>query len=228
MRAMRSSNTQYPQAFALFELLLGIVTIAVVMGGAWYIWTHRSKSNRQQTALSAITHNKQAVAPAPASDPYAGWKTYCDDSVKACIQHPSGWQMLGDGALENPTCTAYVSMAGPTVKDGGGGTGYIASIDNLKIPFEDLKVVGIIVDSQPMYSIYNGSYLEKYGISAGQVHEIGYANYRFNGKTGDAALDATPCTNGYAAIKNFEQAKAWFGTAEARDCLKILQSFYYE
>ena len=86
-----------------------------------------------------------------------------------------------------------------------------------------------MLDNVPTYVMYDASVVTANNLTVGQSAQLVTVNPTFTGKTGaDVTFVATPGAGGIAAITTTEQAKAWFATPEAKQALKILQSFYYQ
>ncbi|HSX45349.1 MAG TPA: hypothetical protein VLF39_04585 [Candidatus Saccharimonadales bacterium] len=219
---MKKLNTK---GFSAIEGLLILVIVGLIGFVGWYVW----KSQKDTTKTLNDTNQGVGQTAKTTNSFYNGWKMTCDSNVKACYKHPTDWvaDQYNTG-LENPAQTEYVSLTGPTIKDGGSGSAYIVSIDDLNPAIVDLKILGTIVDNRPNYSIYNASYISSNNIKVGATQDIDYTNHRFTGKTGEAGFDATPDSKGYASIKTLDQAKAWFNSDEAKTVLKVIQSFKYQ
>ncbi len=219
----RTANKQ--SGFSIIEIVLVVLVIGALAAIGLLVYLQHTTT---KPTVATNSQQKSTTVTHPPTDPYQGWQTYCDSTVKACIKYPSDWVASQYGGLENPACTEYASLTGPTSKDRGSSPAYIVSIDDLSTPVSDLKILGTVVDNKPGYSIYNASYISQNNIHVGGTQEIASANYRFTGKTGDAGLVGTPCANGYAAITTSDQAKAWFNSTEGKTVLKVVQSLYYQ
>jgi hypothetical protein len=212
---------------SIFVILL--IVVLACLGFTGYNVMNKKAVIKNQTMAATQQPEDKNQGIQKIKDEYEGWKTTCDDIVRACYKHPADWATdQYNTGLENPAHTEYVSLSGSTVKDGGSGSAYIASIVDLSTPIADLKIVGTVIENQPSYAIYNTSYLSANNVKVGNTQDISYINHRFSGKTGDASFDGTPSSGGYASIKTLDQAKAWFNTTEARTVLKVIQSFYYQ
>jgi hypothetical protein len=220
------SKNKKSSGFTVVSILVITIVLLAIAGVSWRVLasnknTTDNHANNKQTNLSS-NNSKQTT------DPYAGWKTYCSTTVKACFKYPSDWAQSKYGGFENSTATEYVSLNDPTTKDGGSGTAYIASIEDFNSSIKDLKILGIIVDNKPSFNVYNTSYISSNIIKVGETKDIDYVNHMFLGKTGLAGLVGTPAVNGYASMHTIDQAKSWFNSNEAGTVLKVLQSFYYQ
>lgn len=174
--------------------------------------------------LDSISKNNSV-----STDPYLGWWVYCNTTVKACFNYPPTWTSAQYGGYENTAKTELVSLNSPTNKDGLSGEAYIARITKLNTQNSDLDVVGAVIDNdQPIYAVYNDDYVTSNNLKVGTTQNLFYGNQAFNTRTGSVAFDGTPDINGSAAITNLEEAKAWFNTAEAKEVLLVMQSFFYQ
>ncbi len=201
--------------------LLLLITILAIGGTGWYVYNKNREVPVQNSQQNQPIEHSQ-------SNGYEGWGEYCDDSVKACIKYPSDWIKSEYGGLQNTSCTQYVSLTGSTIKDAGKARAYIASVDNLEDPDLDLKILGIIVDTRPSYSVYDSSYVKANNIESHKSYEIDYINHRFDGKNGEVGLDGTPCADGYKLISTFEQAKSWFSSNDGQIVFRVIRSFFYK
>lgn len=223
--------------FGVSVVLLVALVIALVCGGGYYVYSRNhkksaaaiNKPNSNNASQTPSKDNTQA-ANTELADPYVGWKNFCDTTLKACFKYPSDWTPVvgSTNAFENSSQTGYASLTGPTIKDGGSENAYIAKVEDTTPPIDGLKVVGFFSeDSKPIYQIHDSS-LSFDQLIVGSTIKFPSINYRFNDKYGNhIGLSVTPNINGYAAITNAEQAKAWFNSDEGKTGLKIAQSFYY-
>ncbi len=221
------------KGFGMMGVLLTVVVVVAVVGTGAYLYHKHSVDNKKVNSTTSSTTNTttstnhQGLNTA-GTDPYAGWKTYCVPTVKACVKYPSDWVTSQYGGLQNSACTEYASLTGPTNKDTSSDIAYIVSIDDFSTSISSLKIVGMVVNNKPSYSVYNAPYLSQNNIQVGATQAIADVNYNFTGNTGNAGLVGTPCANGYSSITTLDQAKDWFNTAEGKTVLKVIQSFYYE
>ena len=210
--------------FGLVYTIAAIVVIAAVMAVGLLVYANNNQEADNDRFVSNNT-KKSKVA-----DPYKGWKTQCDPEIKACYRYPADWIKSQYGGLENTAKTAYFSYQSHNTKDQSEGTAYIATIEDLVDPNQGLEIIGYITNNKPVYVIFDSSYVTEKKLMTNATSVIVDGNPTFKGRSGndDVTFVATPNVSGYAAIKDFEQAKAWFSTPEAKMGLKILQSFYYQ
>lgn len=224
--------------FSAVEAAVVLFVVAALGLGGFFVWRHNH--NKHETASqttskstgSSSTQKQTSQQKQQTADPYAGWQTACDDAAKACYRYPSDWVVSPYNGYQNSADTAYVQLQGHNNKDQSVDEVYIASIDDFNTSGLDLKIVGIVATDNhaPGYVVYDSSYVEQQGLAVGQTRQliVGNATFHDKGSTETSSFGASPGANGYAAITNMDQAKAWFGTAEAKTCLKVLQSFYYQ
>jgi hypothetical protein len=213
----------------LVGVLLVVLVLAIVGGAGVYVYHHNHKAKSSTSNTPASNNNTGSTSTAK-TDPYAGWKRYCDATTHSCIRYPATWSPVTGfpGAFENSAVTSYISLEAGTSKDQSIKSAYIVSVDKVTTTAGTLDIVGYAVGDKPQYSVYNASYVAENGIAPGATVNMVIGNYAFTAKVGTVSLVATPGTNGYAAVTTASQAKAWFNTSAAGACLKALQSFYYD
>jgi len=226
-------RTQLTEGFSAVEAILVVLIVAGLGLGGWYAWHENKTKPAIKQSASQTNKNSSATKSSSSSssaDLYADWQTYCDSSISSCIQYPSDWSSVPGfpGDFQNSTNTGYVSLSPGTVKDRAEDTVYIQSVEEITTTTTPLSIVGYIDNNKPGYGVYDASYVASSGIKAGATMQLVDGNYAFSGKAGDVSLVATPGAAGYAAITTLTQAQGWFSTADARTCLKILKSFYYQ
>lgn len=199
--------------------------MALAAGGFGNIIICKIKKTAQNTSH---TGDKQATYTQTQADPYKGWKSNCDASLKACYKYPNNWVQSQYGGWQNIADTAYFNIVANN-KDQSTNTIYVAAIEDLVDSSQGLKIVGTVENHLPSYTIYDASIVTDKHLVVGQTAELVTTNPTFKGKgiDKDITFNATPGTTGIASITNAEQAKAWFATPDAQQCLKILQSFKY-
>lgn len=229
---MKKLNTK---GFGLLGVLAVIVVLAAAGGVGAYVYhkNHKAKTTTSSTGNSTSTGTKtgSTSGTTQTSDPYAGWKTYCDGTASSCIKYPSTWIAVNGfpGAFENSTNTAYISLEAGTSKDRAQATAYIYSVEGLSTSGPSLDIVGYVVGNKPAFGVYNSAYVSTNDIKAGATAQLVDGNYAFNAKDRSTiSLIATPGAAGYAAITTSDQARAWFTTQEAQDALLVMRSFYYQ
>ena len=220
------------KGFGLIAVVI-IIAVLVVLGGAGAYVYHRDHKQKVPTSARTSTstsNGKTSTSTTSKTDPYAGWKTYCDATTSSCVRYPAAWISVDGfpGAFENSSNTAYISLAAGTNKDRAQDTAYIYSVDSLTTTGGPLDIVGYVVNNKPQYSVYNASYVATNDVKAGVTMQIVDGNYAFDAKSGTISLVATPGATGYTAITSTEQAKAWFTTPEAQADLLAMKSFYYQ
>lgn len=204
-----ASHFFFVPLFVVWALV--IVLSGLVLGG-WHVHLFR--------------HTRPAPRFGADSARYAGWKQVCDTQSKACFLHPADWSAASYGGYQNPARTAYVNLYVNT-KDRGADIAYIAGIYYPQRAGQDVAIVGFVHGNVPSYAMYNESTV--HALQPGEQAQLIVANPIFAASGGgpDVTFVATPGAAGLSAITTVDQAKAWFGTSEAKADLKIMQSFYY-
>lgn len=210
-----------------------IIVIAAAGGVGAYVYhkNHKAKTTSSTSTSSSTTGPKTGSTGGTTTDPYAGWKTYCDSTTSSCVKYPSTWISVTGfpGAFENFAKTAYISLEAGTSKDRAQDAAYIYSVESLPTSGSPLDIVGYVVGNKPGFAVYDSSYVSANNIKTGTTVQLVDGNYAFNAKNASTvSLVATPDTEGYATITTSEQAKAWFTTQEAQDGLLVMKSFYYK
>ena len=111
-------------------VVLGLVAVAGI-GLPIYL----AEQNHQLSDSIASKNNqiaslqKQVASTTRPADPYAGWKTYCDSTEKACFKYPSDWtaSVHGQGnllsvSLRNPSGNVLGNYMNNDTRDGFFGT----------------------------------------------------------------------------------------------------------
>jgi hypothetical protein len=215
------------KGYSAIEAIIVLVVVTVIGLGGWWVWRHNHQPKKMPMASNSSTSQtgkQQQSSNTQPADPYAGWKTSCDAVLKACYKYPNDWVQAQYGGWQNTANTAYFNFAA-TNKDQATNNVYIAAIEDLANKNQNLKIVGTIDDNVPGYTVYDASVITDKHVAIGQFAQLITVNPTFNK---DITFVATPGASGIAAITSPAQAKAWFSTPEAQQCLKILQSFYYQ
>lgn len=234
-----------------FILLYVCILVSAILIGAVYAWQNSQVKSANKKLAVAVAQNaelKKQVAAAEASipsdtnagnapnNPYAGWKTFCDNFSSTCLRYPKDWVIAGttsssksSESFTNATSSAVVNYENPYTSDKQEQVFYIASIDNLTIKSLPISIVGRTLGSVPSYVLVDSSYLTSGHISVGQsISFVNNAAFTTNVKNATAKLNAGPTGSAQSNIKTSEQAAAWFKTDDAKTSLKILQSLYYQ
>jgi hypothetical protein len=69
------------KGFSIVEGLLVLLTLAVIGVAGYFVSKHIDTKKTTTTTTTATT----------ITNPYAGWKDYCDITVKLCFKYPSTW-----------------------------------------------------------------------------------------------------------------------------------------
>ncbi len=207
------------RGFSLPLTLIIIVVVSALSFSGWLVY----KNNHKKISTPSSSAAKTDSTP---TDPYAGWNTYCDaDNAMACFKYPGDWQPSKYGGFEDSSQTAYINYQGHNNKDQASADVYIAQVIDLLDTSYGLKIVGSIYNNVPSYAIFNSSDVSS--LKMGSTVPFIVANPEFVGAGESMSFTATPGSAGTKAITSLEQAKTWFNTTEAQQCLKVLQSFYY-
>ncbi len=199
------------KGFSFVEVMLVLIFITLIVFVGWYVMNSNKDKTTSKTSSSSSPQTKKT-----ATDPYAGWKTYCDKQSIGCVKYPSDWSLNeGDANVQlttpkeaaNPINILYdLSVHGPASSD---GNIVVDSLD-LAIPINGLKAEeGIIKDA-------NAPYISLVDPSGSWNHGTGATTWSLGASPNDLPYD------------NDTKANAWFTSAEAKTALQIIQSFSYK
>lgn len=211
--------------FGVIGILLVVIAIGLIGLIGWRVW------EAGQTKTSNTSANSQS---ATQSDPYAGWKTYCDDVEKACFKYPADWTInsstqnnIVSVTLKNPTGSLTGSYADYDTRDGASVFYYTASLEDLSTVNESYKAVGGFDASSlavyPRYKVVDVTSTTRL-VAGQQTTMTNTARFTFKDENTGHLEIAPTTTTGFTA----GQAKAWFATSDAKTALLIVKSFYLE
>lgn len=219
------------QGFGTISILIIIAAIALVgFIGLRVYDASQSKSNGQVDKPS--NQNGSTTGSQPA-DPYAGWKTYCDTTEKACFKYPADWTIdpsnqngIVSVTFKNPTASVFGSYVNYDTRDGRESPYFTTDMQELSVANANYKVVGGFNSSTPSvapeYRVVDSKFTV--GLKIGQQATlVNTARFTFNNmNTGH--LQLLPKTSGMTQ----DQAKAWFASDDAKTALLIAKSFHIE
>lgn len=232
-----------------FLFIYLIVLAAAALTGGVYAWQHHDVSSlrtkvkglnaqvadlqSQITVLSApepgATNNNSPLA-------YKDWKTFCDSINSACFRYPKDWTISGSSSsgraaetLGNASTTVGAQYNDPVTTQALDQVFYIADVKDLNKTDFNLKIVERVVGNTPDFVIADSAYLDANHVAAGKTLSF-MDDARFTSITTKrpAQFIAKPSGAVLSNIKTTSQATAWFKTEDAKTCLKILRSFYYQ
>lgn len=216
------------KGFGFVGVLLVIVVLAAVAGGGAYVYHKDHKAKTPATSNTTSSKTSTQTNKTATTDPYAGWKSYCDTTYHYCFKYPSDWTFDQNIAL-SPSKTVQVAYNNPDTRDGGPmqfTPSYVGALANAN---QDVTVVGGYYTTggnySPQYAVADSSFLTTYPLTVGKQSQF-TANPIFTDKGSNnlGQLVATPATS----ITSAADAQAWLNSADAKTSLQILQSFYYQ
>ncbi len=232
-----------------FLLVYLFVIIAAVLTGSVYAWQHHdvtSLRKQVKTLNSQVASLNSQVSTLSAPQPgvtnnnspldYKDWKTFCDSINNSCFRYPKDWTIDGSSnsskaaqTLSSANATVSAQYNDPVKTPALDQVFYIADIHDLNKNNLGLKIVARVIGNTPDYVIVDGSYLVSNNIKAGKSLSF-TDDARFTSLTTktSAQLVAKPTGASLSNIKTPNQATAWFNSDDAKLCLKILRSFYYQ
>ncbi len=223
----------------MLTIFISLVVIAVAVSGV-YVWqNHNVKYLKQQNVslgqkvkdLQGQYNNAETAINISTST----WKKYCDSLSSVCMNYPSQWILTGgladsypmvNATLKNPGKTLQINYTDPMVKDGGGLSVHIVSLNNLTIGNSKITVVGSIpvssVNFEPTYFVLNESFVPQ-NATPGKISLIYAINPTFS--AGSYPADSISMSGGPTTkITSLAQAQAWFNSINGKTMLKIMKS----
>ncbi len=230
------------------SLYLIVILIAAVAGSV-YAWQHKSVSslnkrvrglNSQVVTLQSQVKTLSAPEPNATNNnsplQYKDWKTYCDTINNGCFRYPKDWTVSGSSnsktasaSLGNPTTTIAAQYNDPVTTQALDQVFYIIDVKDLNKDSLGLKVVERVNGNTPDMVIVDSAYLATKHVAADNTLSF-TDDARFTSKTtkASAQLTAKPSAAVISSFKTTDQATAWFKTDDAKACLQMLLSFYYQ
>src|SRR3989344_8376408 len=91
------------KGFGIIYILVGILILAGLVGGAFYLGQKTSKTSQDQTSITQPTFQPSAT-----SDEMANWKTYENPTYKYSLRIPSNWVIDFDNAKKNNNRLVFI------------------------------------------------------------------------------------------------------------------------
>lgn len=220
--------------FAIIELLIIIAVVLVlgVVGVLVYNQQHKPKADTTSTSSSTSDKSKASTSTSKqtATDPYAGWKSYCDTDNHYCFKYPTDWTFNG-GKVLNPSNTVQVVYTNPDTRDGGPLPFTTSYVGKLEAANQDVSAVGgyytMGSNYSPTYVVADSSLLTTYSLTVGQQGQfIGNASFANEGTDFRGQLVSYPTVSN-ASFSTLAAAQDWLNSADAKISLQILQSLSY-
>jgi len=237
--------------FSAVELVLVLVIIVLIGAVGWLVYkdnhkntTTSAKSTSASTKSSTSTSTKTTTTPA-ATNPYAGWKTYCDTQSSTCLYYPSNWTAqaglgnVGIGIMANTNTDAEVlespepSNCANSQPGLGNNQFYVESVNSVTSNSLSLDVVGGYFFNQlngsprynPYYILTSTDNVSKYGVKTGSTVNFpdAWTCYDYGVISGEASSEPMGSTTYNSTT---QVAESWFSTSDAATSLEILQSVY--
>jgi hypothetical protein len=231
------------KGFGLIAILLAIVVLALVAGGGVYVYhkDHKTKVVTNSTKTSTSSTSKSSSGSTTATtNPYAGWKTYCDTTYKYCFKYPGSWKLVTELSAQQSGGTGQVGL---TSADGSVTVSYInvnnhdhaisqlstMDVETITGASQKFSIVGGYISYGsgflPMYNLADSSLLETYSVAVGQTSS-------FPTTASFTDLDTDYLGSFFSQptqqLNTVADAQAWFTTADAQTSLLILKSLYYQ
>lgn len=238
---MHKKQSEPTAGFGIIGVALIVVAVAIIGLLAWRFYdaskSQTPSSTASHTSSSSSSTQATTQTPPPKVDPYAGWKTYCDDVEKACFKYPSDWTVsvtnasnsygIVSASLKNPALSVIGNYQNDDTRDSMLAPYYVAALEDPSTANASIKVLGgfnaTTATVYPEYKVVDTSLTT--GLAAGQQASVeNTARFTFkNNRAG--SLDIKPMgANGMTQ----DQAKAWFTSGDAKTAELIAKSFYFE
>ncbi len=155
-----STNDNKQSGFGILLVVIIILVLASLTILGYRLYGNYNKPSAISNTSSIAQTNTQTNTQTQTIDPYAGWKTYCDDARKVCFQYPADWMIssysnngMYSAIVKSPNMNLEVDYSGYYAIDGRDTSYYIASINDLTKPTISWKIVGRILSSDPKNSV---------------------------------------------------------------------------
>lgn len=125
------------QGFAVVEILIVVIILAVLIGGGWYVW--QAQQHKDAASQQTPEANSQG-----SPDPEIMWNTYTDEVGKFTIQYPSNWKIstekLTQGQGDDGPAINYTTITSPSnntlkIDAAYGGRGGVCEPPHGEVPF---------------------------------------------------------------------------------------------
>jgi prepilin-type N-terminal cleavage/methylation domain-containing protein len=236
------------KGFSIVEVLITIVVLAVIVGCGWFAWHHthdkntsasKSTGSSQQTKSSSTSSSKSTTA--TTTDPYAGWKPYCDSTYKYCFKYPSDWTLTADSSATSVGDSREATVSDPT---NALTVGYVNAFtkDSGLISFTPTKATALQTDAGltlvggyeqaggaignylAVYEIVDTSLLGNYPLAVGSTTQFP-SNPRFSDE---------PSGSGYSGVFLAESGcnttadcQTWLNATATQTAVQVLESLAY-
>lgn len=248
------SNTRFEQkyinkqsGFGVVGLLLTIVVLALVAGGGIYIYhkDHKTKVavTTSTTKTSTSSTAKNASGTTTATNPYAGWKTYCDTVNGYCFKYPASWRLDNESqagitnlVVDSPSGGGEITYQNTYSADALIWSSFHATTDTtLSAGNGNLSVVGgytLATEAyMPLLYVVDTSCLQANPVTIGQTGTLSCDRFTDASDKDYQGLfsleDPQASADGNGSF-TASQSAAWLNTQDATTGLLILKSLYYQ
>ena len=236
----RSRRWLWASGSLLALIILAYLAIdSGLVSGASHLPFHVFKQDAVATA--PVIPSTPAPAKTAVTDPYAGWKTYCDSVNKECLKYPSDWtfsdnsinqggRQITDITLTPAKEDATVEYTNTYIKDGGTDKFVPYILTDLKPVNSNLKIVGgyfVTTPNNPFITLVDSSLLKSSPLTLNQPSDFTVAPRYSNQNAADKYGSGNFQVSGLK-ITTAAQSQAWFNSTDAKQAVLILQSFYYQ
>ncbi|HEY8999577.1 MAG TPA: hypothetical protein VIM53_04670 [Candidatus Saccharimonadales bacterium] len=243
------------EGFSVVEALITIVVLALIAGCGWLAWRHThdkktpassTKTASSQSKPSSTSSTRSNIA--TTTDPYAGWKTYCDATYKYCFKYPSNWTVqdttaaskAGDeGGIDllSPDQTVQVVYSNAYAKDSSVVGFFATKLLALSSAGQNLTLVGGYIPSSgdnglagnniPIYEIVDDSLLNAHPLTVNQQGQFP-TNAQFTDQySADSGFNGSFLARPAVTIQTVTGSEAWLSSANAQTAIQILESLAY-
>ena len=249
-RCLRGTVTNQ-QGFGLVGSLVVIVVILAVGGAGIYAYHKDHDKQKVATNTTSTKKNTSSNTSTATANPYAGWKTYCDNTYGYCFEYPADWALDVNATAQEPCDSGQVTITSSDKsvslvyindnnKDQATGS-YTITPYGITSPNKSGQTVSILgtiyADTNgmyyPEYNVVDSSLVDSANLTVGVKSQLTSPQQSLDLFTDQSSLNKYTCqgtfstttSQGFATLTS---ANSWFNTSDGKTTLLLLKSFYHE